>query len=1095
MSNVKDRIKLFEKKGSLKNKTAWDTNENNNNIEGSPSMSKNNVFEKHNPKKYVSPKRAYGSKFSSPPSKTIPVVADEEIDYSSKLEENKDIFAVKKIGSGEAKDSPYSSNYNDNSNKDNNFTKDAKNLNNNSKNNGDKKENLKEPQGNKTDFSFKSNRDTTKQAFSSVKLPDHLEKIKSKQRALKKSAKKAKKKKERRSEKMELLHKKLGKQLKFQQDLNANFDQEDQALRLDIDTSSPERINAPKSAMTPSMKDFMKRLEKKDVTKSKDNEDEINDGLSKENSPPNEDKGETSVIHTKKNNLEEEKNKTEQGEKNSIENTRVNKSEGERNILTAPSLLVYEVDDIDNVKINGTTSKIDAKNSDLNSVPNMTLFINDTDIGEQSNLNEKEYVLESSSPKNNISKLNLQKNIETSSHAIKELQNNKYKHNEKHLEVTTKHNTSNIIGNSVTKNKNNGDAEYDNNSHLYEEIKRLRSELENAKSARSGDIHNHTSSNINTDQTNNNNVNQTEINEINNRPKTAREKIEDTKKTARKILRVAHAVGKRKSVKWAYYNRFCLPSCGKLQRNDSKAEIFARIIAQLWLHSICAFFLLFIAIIAVTTYSWAPQFYRAPTGMSLLVMVFFKTITSTIVVASIYRNVDSTACMLPFYSCWHTKYEPMIIYEKAWLRGITYTKLFDFAVGMWTWAAYFEANNIVGRPRTPTLDFLMTWLFLILFFIDIWSLLLVFDLGMIIKSWLTEMPDNHVRDGYTLHGFMEDSDDDSNTDDDSSEYNSDDGGELFVDENNKTRKNISNNFNNGTPLKQNSSRAAKETPRTPLSKQDSARLWGAKTERGVDRPVFVPKLELGAGKSSKSKKRVSHLSGLPTFPKIAEPKIESNLDSIAENISIKNAPEASNNLNQEHYNQQHDTIHENEKYHTGKNEERTQNDEWEAHADHEGNQYFISKYTGESVWEIPKSNLEEHTIDMTAETGINHIEEDYEKHYLSINNEIIPYNFEQLWTKMKINSTVMMELHNVPAPKMVIEDVSSKGFYVVASGVKGSKFTVYLYGKNYNEDVNFLSEISFDSITRHMTAVIKCDHKPKLNFFLGILRVKDLCSL
>ena len=132
---------------------------------------------------------------------------------------------------------------------------------------------------------------------------------------------------------------------------------------------------------------------------------------------------------------------------------------------------------------------------------------------------------------------------------------------------------------------------------------------------------------------------------------------------------------------------------------------------------------------------------------------------------------------------------------------------------------------------------------------------------------------------------------------------------------------------------------------------------------------------------------------------------------------------------------------------------------------------------------------------MTAETGVNHIEEDYENHYLSINNEIIPYNFEQLWTKMKINSTVMMELHNVPAPKMVIEDVSSKGFYVVASGVKGSKFTVYLYGKNYNEDVNFLSEISFDSITRHMTAVIKCDHKPKLNFFLGILRVKDLCSL
>ena len=97
MSNVKDRIKLFEKKRSWKNKTAWDTNDNNNSIKGSPGMSKNNVFDKHSPKKYVSPKRTYGSKLSLPPSKSIPIVADEEIDFSSKVEDNKDILAVKKI--------------------------------------------------------------------------------------------------------------------------------------------------------------------------------------------------------------------------------------------------------------------------------------------------------------------------------------------------------------------------------------------------------------------------------------------------------------------------------------------------------------------------------------------------------------------------------------------------------------------------------------------------------------------------------------------------------------------------------------------------------------------------------------------------------------------------------------------------------------------------------------------------------------------------------------------------------------------------------------------------------------------------------------
>ena len=42
----------------------------------------------------------------------------------------------------------------------------------------------------KTDFSFKRDQSSPKHEFSSVKLPDHLEKIRRKQRSLKKSSKK-----------------------------------------------------------------------------------------------------------------------------------------------------------------------------------------------------------------------------------------------------------------------------------------------------------------------------------------------------------------------------------------------------------------------------------------------------------------------------------------------------------------------------------------------------------------------------------------------------------------------------------------------------------------------------------------------------------------------------------------------------------------------------------------------------------------------------------------------------------------------------------------------------------------------------------------
>ena len=90
-----------------------------------------------------------------------------------------------------------------------------------------------------------------------------------------------------------------------------------------------------------------------------------------------------SVIHKKTNELDQEKNKTEEGDKNIIETTQVNKPEGEQNTLTTPSLLVYEEDDVDSVKINGNARKIDVQDNELDPVSNMTLFNKETDLNKK----------------------------------------------------------------------------------------------------------------------------------------------------------------------------------------------------------------------------------------------------------------------------------------------------------------------------------------------------------------------------------------------------------------------------------------------------------------------------------------------------------------------------------------------------------------------------------------------------------------------------------------------------------------------------------------------------------------------------------------
>ena len=1054
MSNVKDRIKLFENKSSTPKaspprqvrrklslkKNAWQTksvdSEDNENFNG---------FDKESPKVIKSPYSGGNRKYNNPNTSNIPIVADEELD-SLKQSSQEDKVLIEKNNVTEGKDvaaipTTPPINLPKGVSKDIHAVKKTQN----------------------PDYSFKTNKKSPKQVFSSVKLPDHLDNIRKANSSSKKSEKKKRKKK--RSKNMERMHANLGGKLKFRQQKQNNAD---------VSSITPEKERADdaeasvgsKNSMTPSMKDFMKRLERKDSQVSSIGENVNEDVCDEKNEGPS----------SKENFSSKETNITG--------TTMVENNDGKHNLeaadetitpaIKAPQLV--EEDHFDSISPRDV-----AKNESLTDNFSNTLAKSES-LARMQDIHDDKNNLDDHSADTETKHV-----VDISN---KEVINGQSEQHDDLVQKEANKQSTNIVLDQAQQKQINSNASPQRDDfnvdadkqHLYAEIDRLKNELESVKSARQ----------IYEDNSEQNDINGASINVKDNlepRPKSSREKLEERKETARKMLQKAHAAGKKKSIKCAYYNRFCLPACGKLQRSDTKGEIFARIIAQLWLHLVCAFFLIIIGVISMSTYSWAPQFYRASAGMSLLVMIFFKGITCSIVVACIYRNVDTAACMLPFYSCWYSNYEPMIIYENAWLRGITYSKLLDFLVGIWTWFAYSNANSIVGRPRTPTIDFLMTWLFFVLFLLDIWSLLLAADLSMIVKSWLEDMPKNHVRDGYTFHGQV-----DENSDSDSSEDESDDeNNDVYISTRNDSVGDAPLNQSGGKLLKQNSARAANETPRTPLSKQDSARLWGARTERGVTRPSFVPKLALGGGKSKSSKARVSHLSGLPTFPKAS--KLGSDSKSTASSPSLKKDAHVKGHTKLLSH-QDMDDMNSQSSVDSTQNNDLS--NEWEVHYDHEGNQYYVSRYTGESVWEIPGSNVAaeaDNNVSVAATTEEAFHDADYEKYYLSVNNEILPQDFEILWTKLKISSTVMLELERVPAPNAVVEHVSAKGFRVVASGVKGTQFTVYLFAKNYNEDVKFLSEVRFDSVTRHMTAVFKCRKKSKLDFFLGILCVKDLCNL
>ena len=95
------------------------------------------------------------------------------------------------------------------------------------------------------DFSFKSNKESPKQAFSSVKLPDHLNIIKKASSSSKKSEKKKRKKK--RSKNMERMHANLGGKLKFRQQERNNAE---------VSSITPEKERVGDAAASAGSKKF-----------------------------------------------------------------------------------------------------------------------------------------------------------------------------------------------------------------------------------------------------------------------------------------------------------------------------------------------------------------------------------------------------------------------------------------------------------------------------------------------------------------------------------------------------------------------------------------------------------------------------------------------------------------------------------------------------------------------------------------------------------------------------------------------------------------------------------------------------------------------
>lgn len=112
-------------------------------------------------------------------------------------------------------------------------------------------------------------------------------------------------------------------------------------------------------------------------------------------------------------------------------------------------------------------------------------------------------------------------------------------------------------------------------------------------------------------------------------------------------------------------------------------------------------------------------------------------------------------------------------------------------------------------------------------------------------------------------------------------------------------------------------------------------------------------------------------------------------------------------------------------------------------------------------------------------------------------SELHPTDFEQMWIDLPTTSSLTMELFVLPSPDAIKRFATARKFRVVASGMRGATFSVFLAARTARRSGGtclFLAQLVFDAPNRALAATFKCEKRKYLQTFLEALALHQLDS-
>jgi hypothetical protein len=175
--------------------------------------------------------------------------------------------------------------------------------------------------------------------------------------------------------------------------------------------------------------------------------------------------------------------------------------------------------------------------------------------------------------------------------------------------------------------------------------------------------------------------------------------------------------------------KYIFPRKTMPKRSHLSFEVLMRVLALVWIHGVLGVLLLVLALIAASTYQTRPQFRAKPLGLPLHIIMLFKAGTTLLSYFCVTHQMSYRGCLgltVGGIGGFRANRNDIVLkYNKVWVQRVQRAKALDTVAGVYALLALFMASHRGEGVATPGVEAVLAFTAASLFMLELWTPLLI----------------------------------------------------------------------------------------------------------------------------------------------------------------------------------------------------------------------------------------------------------------------------------------------------------------------------------------------------------------------------------